>query len=520
MIFRSPHPDFAIPDITVTEFVLRHADRFADKPALIDGPSCHMLTYGQLAEGIRRTAVGLADRGFRKGDVFATVCPSIPEFALAFYAAAALGGATTMLNPVYTVEELAIQLTDSGARFVLTVPERLEAVRAAAGPNIEEIFVVGEALGATPFAVLQEFDGEMPSVAISPAEDVALLPYSSGTTGRSKGVMLTHRNLIATVRSFQSVDGVATDDVAATVYPFFHIGGIFNLDVFLSNGATLVIMPRYDLRGFLQMIEQHRVTRLTLIPPVVLDLARQPIVEDFDLSRLKLIHWSAAPMGEDLAATCRKRLGCRVKQLYGMTEAVPNFVVPTAGEDRPGSAGPLVANTEGKIVDVTTGAELGPGETGEIWVRGPQVMRGYLNRPDATAETIDAEGWLRTGDIGCVDADGWLYVVDRLKELIKYNGYQVAPAELEAILLGHPAVADCAVIPSPDERAGEAPKAFVVLRGPATAEELMAYVAERVAPYKKVRRVEFIDKIPKSASGKILRRLLVERERAAELVPA
>jgi acyl-CoA synthetase (AMP-forming)/AMP-acid ligase II len=190
-----------------------------------------------------------------------------------------------------------------------------------------------------------------------------------------------------------------------------------------------------------------------------------------------------------------------------------NTVVPSEGEDREGSAGPPFPNTECKIVDLASGAALGPGKTGEICMRGPVLMSGYLNRPDATAQAIDAEGWLHTGDLGAVDHDGWLTVVDRVKELIKYKGYQVAPAELEAVLLGHPCVADVAVVPSPDDGAGEVPKAFVVLNRRATAVELMEYVAARVAPYKKVRRLEFVEQIPKSPSGKILRRLLVERER-------
>jgi acyl-CoA synthetase (AMP-forming)/AMP-acid ligase II len=519
MIFRSPFPDIAIPDVSLTSFVLRRAGELRDKPALIDGPSGRTLTYGQLADGIRRTAVGLSHHGFRQGDVLATICPSIPEFAVAFYAASALGGTTTMLNPLFTVDELATQLSDAGARFVLTVPERIDLVREAVGLRVQEIFVAGEAAGATPFAALQTTDGEIPAREIVPAADIALLPYSSGTTGRQKGVMLTHQNLIATVLIWQAADGVGSDDVAATVYPFFHIGGIFNLNVFLSNGATLVIMPRYDLRSFLQMLEDHHVTRATLTPPVILDLVRQPIVDDYDLSRFTLIHWAAAPMGEDLARACRERLGCRVKQLYGMTEAVPTHTVPIESEDRPGSCGPLVPNTACKVIDVVTGAELEPGETGEICVQGPQVMQGYWNRPDATSASIDGDGWLHTGDLGYVDADGWLYIVDRLKELIKYKAYQVAPAELEAVLLAHPAVADVAVIPSPDEAAGEVPKAFVVPRHEIAADDLMAFVAARVAPYKKIRRLEFIEQIPKSASGKILRRVLVERERAALPVP-
>ena len=515
MIFRSPHPDLVIPDMSLTSFVLRHADRLRDKPAIVDGPSGRAVTYGQLADDVRRTAVGLANYGFQKGDVLATVCPSMPEFAVAFYAAAALGGATTMLNPLYTAEEMAPQLADAEARFILTIPDRVNAVREAAGAQVQEIFVVGETIGTTPFATLQAADGAWPAGAIVPAQDVAVLPYSSGTTGRPKGVMLTHHNLIAGVLTWQAVDTITPDDVAATIYPFFHIGGIITLNYVLSNGATLVIMPRYDLRAFLQMLQDQRATRAILAPPVILDLVQHPMVDDYDLSRLGLIHWSAAPMGEELSRLCRDRLGCRVKQMYAMTEALPMHLVPTEWQDRPASGGPPVPNTSCKIVDVETGTELGPGETGEVCVRGPQVMQGYLRNPAATVQTIDAEGWLHTGDLGCADADGWIFITDRLKELIKYKGYQVAPAELEAILLTHPAVADCAVIPSPDDKAGDVPKAFVVRKSEVAAEELMAYVAGRVAPYKKVRRLEFIDAIPKSASGKILRRVLVEQERAS-----
>jgi acyl-CoA synthetase (AMP-forming)/AMP-acid ligase II len=517
MIFRSPYPDVAIPDMALMPFVLRHTDRLADKPALIDGSSGRALTYGQLADGVRRVAAGLAKRSFRKDDVFATVCPNVPEFALAFYGVASLGGATTMLNPLFTASELRRQLADAGARFVLTVPERLATVQeAVAGTSVEEVFALGEADGATLFATLLEHDGTPPSVKIDPAADVVLLPYSSGTSGHPKGVMLTHRNLITSALTWWAMDPVSEDDTAVVVFPFFHVGGVRTLNVLLHAGMTLVLMPRFDLETLLRLLQDYRATRVSLRPPTVLELSRHPLVAEYDLSRLGLIGWGGAPMSDAVACACRERLGCRVKQGYGLTEAGgPTHLVPTDAVDRPGSTGPPVPNTESKIVDVTTGAELGPGQPGEVCVRGPLVMRGYLNRPEATAQAIDVEGWLHTGDLGVADADGWLSVVDRLKELIKYKGYQVAPAELEAILLTHPAVADAAVVPSPDEMAGEVPKAFVVLKSEATADDLMAFVAARVAPYKKVRRVEFVEQIPKSPSGKILRRVLVERERAS-----
>ena len=243
---------------------------------------------------------------------------------------------------------------------------------------------------------------------------------------------------------------------------------------------------------------------------MIVALAKHPAVDHIDLSHLRTLFSGAAPMDAALQESCAARLGCEIMQGYGMTEASPVTHATSAqpGKNRPGTVGQLAPNTECRIVDVVTGADAGPGGEGELLIRGPQVMTGYLRNAQATAETLDAQGWLHTGDIGRVDADGYFTIVDRLKELIKYKGYQVPPAELEALLLTHPAVSDAAVIGVPDEAAGESPKAFVVLKGDVTAEALMAYIAERVAPYKRIRSVEFIDAIPKSPSGKILRRVL------------
>ena len=377
MIFSSPYPDLTIPNVPLTDFVLRYADRLTDKPALVDGSTGRSLTYGELASGIRRAAVGLTDYGFRKGDVFATICPSCLEFALVFYGVASLGGATTMLNPLFTAGELASQLADSNARFILTVPERLDVVReAATGTSVEAIFVIGEGDGATPFASLLSRDGTVPAVAIDPETDVVVLPYSSGTTGRPKGVMLTHRNLIASALAWPAVDPVADDEVVVTIYPCFHIAGVVGLNVFLSSGATFVTMARYDLRGLLGLLQDRRASRTTLSPPVILDLTKQSLVDDYDLSRLRIINWGAAPMSEQIAQVCRERFHCQVKQMYGMTEAVPTHVTPTSGEDRPGSGGPVTPNTRCKVIDILTGDELGPGESGEICVRGPAGHEG------------------------------------------------------------------------------------------------------------------------------------------------
>lgn len=517
MIFRSPYPDVAIPEVSLSEYVLGGAAARGEKPALIDGPSGRALTYGGLVGAARRAAGGLAARGFGKGDVFAILSPNLPEYAVAFHAVAMLGGVNTTLNPLYTVEEIAYQLNDSGARSLMTVPALLDKATAAADQaGVREVFVFGAAEGATPFAALLAHDGPAPEVAIDPREDLVALPYSSGTTGLPKGVMLTHRNLVANLAQTGATERCGPDDTLIGILPFYHIYGmVVVMNMALARGATVVTMPRFEMEGFLQLLQDHRVTRAYLAPPLVLALARSPLVERYDLSALRMIVSGAAPLDERLARSCGERLGCAIKQAYGMTEASP---VTHLNPEPPatiklGAIGLPTANTECQVVDLDTGRPLGPNERGELWVRGPQVMRGYLNRPDATAQTVDAAGWLHTGDVVVVDDEGYFTVVDRVKELIKYKGFQVPPAELEALLLTHPAIADAAVVPLPDEEAGQVPKAFVVATDAAlTAEAVRDFVAARVAPHKRLREVEFIEGIPKSPSGKILRRLLIARD--------
>jgi acyl-CoA synthetase (AMP-forming)/AMP-acid ligase II len=520
MIFRSPYPDIAISDVPFAPFVLQHAERLAEKPAVVDGVTGQTYTYGQLAVAARRVAAGLAQRGFAKGDVLALYTPNLPEYLIPFLAAASLGGTTTTINPLYTVDELTFQLKDATAKYLFTVPAVLEKAREGQRRSaVEEVFVFGEAPGATSFETLLESDGVVPPVAIDVHEDVAALPYSSGTTGLAKGVMLTHQNLVANLCQLTSMGFVREEDVIVGVLPFFHIYGlVVILSLGLANGATIVSLPRFDFPQFLQTLQDYRVTVGNMVPPIMLAMAQQPIVDQSDLSSLRVILSAAAPLGKKLQEAVAQRLGCLVVQAWGLTETSPDvtFTPLDPAQVKAGSAGICVPNTACKVVDLATGAELGPSQEGEICAQGPQIMKGYLNNPEATARTLDAEGWLHTGDIGYFDEDGYLYIVDRLKELIKYKGMQVAPAELEAVLLTHPAVGDAAVIPSADEEAGEVPKAFVVLKpgAAATADELMAFVAERVAPHKRIRRLEFVEQIPKSASGKILRRVLIEQERA------
>jgi acyl-CoA synthetase (AMP-forming)/AMP-acid ligase II len=307
------------------------------------------------------------------------------------------------------------------------------------------------------------------------------------------------------------------EDRIVAVLPFFHIYGMTVLmNVALRKGATVVVLPRFDLAQFIDVLEQHRITRAYVAPPVVLAMAKHPAFEGRDFSALTFILSAAAPLDADLAAAASRRLGSELGQAYGMTELSPGtHLVPdgTTDEAPPGTIGKLFPSTEARLVDPETGEDVGTGEPGEIWIRGPQRMKGYFGRQEETDTLIDADGWLHTGDIGTVDEHGWWHVVDRVKELIKYKGYQVAPAELEAVLLASPDVADAAVIGVYDERGDEVPKAFVV-RAPsstATEDDVLAYVAGHTAPYKRVRQVEFIDAVPKSASGKILRRELRAR---------
>jgi acyl-CoA synthetase (AMP-forming)/AMP-acid ligase II len=518
MIIKGPYPDISIPETALTPFVLHRAKELGDKPALIDGPTGRQVSYTEIADSISIVAHNLARRGFRKGDVCGILSPNCPEYAIAFHAIATLGGIVTPINPLYTKYEVGHQLHDSGARFLITVPACAEKVlESGEKAGLDELFVFGSLPGATPFASLLVDNGRATQVEIDPNEDLVALPYSSGTTGLPKGVMLTHRNLVANICQMEGLNYFYETDTLICVLPLFHIYGlVVVLNMGLYSGATIVMMPRFELEAFLQTAQEYDVTLAHLVPPVVLALSKHPVVDDYKLPKLNTIFSGAAPLGEELTRACMERLGCNIRQGYGMTETSPVTHSSPAPplQVKFGSVGVPAPNTECKIVDLATGEALGPGEKGEVCVRGPQIMKGYLNKPEATAQTIDLENWLHTGDIGYFDEDGHFFIVDRAKELIKYKGFQVPPAELEAVLLTHPCVADAAVIPYPDDEAGEVPKGIIVLREPAEPQDIMEFVAERVAPHKRIRHLEFVDKIPKSPSGKILRRVLVDMEKA------
>jgi len=512
-IHRSPLPDVDIPRVPITEHVLQQAQRVPDRPAFIDGPTGRTYTYAQFAGAVRAFAGGLQQRGLGPGSTIALMSPNIPEFAIVFHGAAVAGVAVSTINPTYTAEEVNFQLRDSGSTLLITIAMFAETAAAAAADSpVTEIFVIGDAPeGITSFTDLM--GAPIEQVDMDPDEQIVVLPYSSGTTGFPKGVMLTHRNLVANLVQCEDALEVEDGEVVLAVLPFFHIYGMQVLmNFFLSRGSTIVTVPRFDLEQSLGLIQEHRITRLFAVPPIVLALAKHPVVDQYDLSSLKQVFSGAAPLGAELALAAADRIGCEVVQGYGMTEMSPVSHVTRMGGFKPGTCGVTVANTECRIVDAENGDDQGVGGVGELWVRGPQVMKGYLNNPEATAETIDSEGWLHTGDVGFIDEDGHLTIVDRVKELIKFKGFQIAPAELEALLLTHPAIADAAVIGVPDDEAGERPRAFIVVKPDAevSIQEITDFTAEHVATYKVVHDVVFTDEIPKSASGKILRRVLRE----------
>ncbi|MFK4185791.1 4-coumarate--CoA ligase family protein [Streptomyces sparsogenes] len=522
MAWRSEYPDVPPLDLPIHEAVLaRSSAAYGDRPALVDGVDGTALSYAELDRATRRLAAALAEAGVRKGDVVALHSPNSVLYPVVFHGVSRTGAAVTPVHPLATADEFAEQLRDAKAEWIVTTSALLGVARRAGerAGGVREVFVCDGAPGHRSVPEMLECAGPEPVVEIDPAEDLAALPYSSGTTGTPKGVMLTHRSLATNLAQLRPLVPTGPEDRILAVLPFFHIYGLTALvNAPLRDGATVIVLPRFELERFLAAIEKHRVTALYVAPPIVLALARHPAVAGYDLSSLEYVMSAAAPLDAGLAAACARRLGLpRVLQAFGMTELSPAcHVVPRHAEDvPPGTVGKLLPGTELRVVE-TAGArrDLGAGEDGEILIRGPQVMRGYLGRAAESEAMVDADGWLRTGDVGHVDAEGWLYVVDRVKELIKYKGYQVAPAELEAVLLGHEAIADAAVVGVADADGHEVPKAYVVLVPGAglSADEVIDYVAGRVAPYKKVRRVEFTDAVPRSATGKILRRELRARE--------
>ena len=512
IVYDSPFPPVPLRDLSITERVFEGLALMPpDAPVLTCGIDGHSLSAAGLAADIRALAGGLTAAGHGAGAVVAIMAPNMPEYAVVFHAALYAGGTVTTINPTYTASEVAHQVRDSGAGLLVTVPAFIDTARTAANEVGVPVAVIGDGTeGAIPLADLMgtPLGAQVP---VDLDTHVAVLPYSSGTTGLPKGVMLSHRNLVANVEQTLVMLDIRPGERTVAFLPFFHIyGQTVLMNLYPAAGGAIVTLPRFDLEAFLRLTQDHATRWVFCVPPVALALARHPLVDDFDLSAVKAILSGAAPLGAATTDAIAARLGCSAMQGYGMTEMSPVSHFSGLGRVRAGSCGQLVPSTSARIVDPESGEDVARGAEGELWIKGPQVMQGYLNRPDATAETITDDGWLRTGDIASVDDDGYFFIHDRLKELIKVKGFQVPPAEVEAALLEHPAVADAAVLGQPDDEAGEIPVAFVVA-APGTAPDLptlVAHLEKRLAHYKHPKALHLVESIPKSASGKILRRVL------------
>jgi long-chain acyl-CoA synthetase len=551
------------PDVPVGSILRAAARRWGERPAFIDHDV--PLTFDELGRRAHAVAGWLADHGVGRGDVVAVHIPNCRQYPPLYYGILLAGATFSPTNPLLPAPDLAAQLTDAGAKVLITWDQVLPFVRGALVPTpVETVIVTGEAHTLDFAARLELEDGDVDAAdllaadptdrhldaAVDPATDLAHLAYTGGTTGVSKGVELPHRNVVTNVLqsacwtsgSLPQLDEagdvtlrqVVGEDQYPTrlgearlvnLTPWFHaMGAIGYLNGMVMGGTTTVIHMRFDPVKYVEDAVKHKVTSIGGAPPVFVALLQVPGIEDADLSSVRGVSSGAAPLPVSLIERLKTLLpNAIIGEGYGLTEVTmqatgnPSFL---SGTRKAGTVGVPVFDTEISIRPLGGGDALPPGERGEVCIRGPQVMRGYAHRPEATAESIDADGWFHSGDVGILDEDGYLSIVDRTKDMLLYKGYNVFPRELEEILFGVPGVAGAAVVGRPDEEAGELPVAYVVRKGDdagaaLTAESVMAAVNDKVTPYKRLRDVVFIDAIPVSAAGKVLKRELTERERAA-----
>jgi len=536
-VVKSPYADISVPDVGLPEFVWEIVDKYPEHTALVCALTGRKYTYAESRGIAQRFAASLRKMGFKSGDTLAVILPNMPEFPLVLLGAIEAGCIVTTVNPTFTPDELRKQLKDSNAVGVVTIPEiysnvfkavtMLETERKSKIPFIitPGLEVKSIPQGTVNFLdmIHKEIDTSILAADARPNPGrVVVLPYSSGTTGLPKGVKLSHKHLVTNslqVLSEPKISGTVTatsdfQEVIPALLPFYHIYGLLSLAVAsLHQGSKIVTIPKFDPAHFISTVAEHKATALYLVPPLIQFIASSPDVKSSHVESVNTVNNGAAPIGpNDVERLLKKAPNIRFTQGYGLTESSPVVSILEKGSSKYTSSGKPVPNTEMKVVNKENKTNVGPGESGEICVRGPQVMLGYHNNPQATAETIDSAGWLHTGDMGYYDEEYDFYIVDRYKELIKVKGLQVAPAELEDILRSHPGIADAAVIGIPSDRSGEVPKAFVVPREPKlTEDDVKKFVAEKVSEHKHLAGgVQFVTAVPKTASGKILRKNLKE----------
>jgi acyl-CoA synthetase (AMP-forming)/AMP-acid ligase II len=516
-------PRLTYPDMPYGEMLDRPAALYPDRTAVVFRDTS--LTFRELDGVVNAFANALRALGIRRGDRVALFMTNRPEYLVAFFALARIGAVSSPMNPSYREREAAYQLGDSGAVAVVVQHDLAPLVHAVGGelPRLEHVITVGPGAPADPDG-LRFADLVAAAPATAPAragihgDDLLTVPYSSGTTGLPKGVLLSHRNFVCNNLQFLASIRATADDRFLLFLPLYHIYGLMLMGGAVHAGVHTVLMERFDPAECLRLAQAEQVTIIFAVPPVLVLLNQRPDLAHADWSSVRHVMVGAAPVPPEVARRFTELTGVKVVQGYGLTEASPITHLNPVHDDgllTLDTAGLPCNDTEQKIVDLETGErELPPNEVGELIVRGPQVMLGYWNAPEATAAAI-RNGWLYTGDIGRIDERGYLTITDRKKEMIKYKGFGIAPAELEALLFEHAGVADCAVVGKPDAEAGEVPKAFVVRRDPAlTVDGLLDWARGRLAGYKTLHEIEFVDAIPKTASGKILRRVLREQERA------
>ncbi|XP_057477261.1 4-coumarate--CoA ligase-like 6 [Actinidia eriantha] len=523
-IYSSKHPPIHLPkdpSLDVVSFIF--SQNHNGVSALTDSTSGYSISYSDLYPLVQSMASGLHQLGISQGDVVLILLPNSIYFPIVFFGVLCLGGIVTTMNPLSTLSEIKKQTLDSNAIFAFTTPDRVEKFNALGIPAIGVPEIVGSDLTQISESDFYKLTFGNPNWVPRPRihqQDTAAIMYSSGTTGTCKGVVLTHGNFIAMIELFvrfeaSQYEHLSTENVYLAVLPMFHIYGLslFVMGL-LSLGSTIVVMRKFDADEMVKAIDRYNVTHFPVVPPLLTAMmTRVKSARGSVWKSLKQVSCGAAPLSrkciEDFVQTFPH---VDFIQGYGMTEST---AVGTRGFNTEklynySSIGLLAPNMEARVVDWVTGSFLPPGRSGELWLRGPAVMKGYLNNLEATAMTIDEDSWLRTGDIVYFDEEGYLHILDRLKEIIKYKGFQIAPAELESVLVSHPDILDAAVTAAKDEEAGEIPMAFVVKRHSSLLSEaaILNYVSKQVAPYKKVRKVVFIQSVPKSAAGKILRREL------------